>query len=298
MKKTKFFLLSLIVIAGVSLGSIWLFNVVMGDVPYTDQRSHAEVQKALQQHIRDADRKAVNAISKRVSEFTSFIDSRKSGAKPFSADVVSFKSKWLVIKSKLPFTDKDAHRNFIVQKFNQHIFTQEDLALAVKRTVEASIKDLEGIENELAVAMRQEMLGRSLRPDEVPIASDKFKSAIALLVTASQWDTTKSAGSLVVSEVVAQVATQVLVRLGISGGILAAGASTSVWTAGAGIAIGLVVDAIWSWIDDPAEDIEREMIQALNKLSSESSAAIRDEMNKVVAQRSALWTKAINEVDL
>jgi hypothetical protein len=281
MKKAKFLLLSLIVITGVSLGSIWLFNVVMGDVPNKYQRSHAYVQKALQQHIREADRKAADAISKRVSEFTSFIDSRKSGAKPFSEDVVSLKSKWLVFKSKFPFTDKDGHKNYIVQKFGQHIFTQEDLALAVKRTVEASIKDLDGIENELAVAMRQEILGRTLRPDEVPIASDKFKSAIALLVTASQWDVTKSVGSLVVSEVAAQVATQVLVRVGISGGILAAGAATSVWTAGAGMAIGLVVDAIWGWIDNPAEDIEREMIQALNRLSSESSAAIRDEMNKV-----------------
>lgn len=300
MSKIKFLFLALLAVVGLSLGGIWIFKLVTGDKPYSvpwePKRPRAEIEAACRQHVSDAGAKASQAIARRSAEFSEFIRSRKSGAQPFSKDIVSWYGKWRAVKPYLPFTKSDGHKEFVAEKFNQHIFKADDLAAAVKRAIEGSIKDVESIENELAVALRHEILGRSLSPDEVPIAAEEFKKAVQRMVAASQWDAAKTAGSLVASEVAAQVATQVLLRLGVSAGILATGAANSWWSFGAALVIGVVVDVVWEWVDDPAGDIEREMTSALDKLSLEASTAINDEMNKVISQRSELWNKTVTEI--
>lgn len=304
MSKTKFLALALIAVVGLSFGAIWIFKLAMGNKPYSmpweQTRPRAEIEKACRKHVTEAEAKAKAAINRRVSEFSDFLNSRKSGARPFSKDIVSLYGKWRAVSPYLPFTDKNGYKKYIVEKFNAHIFTNEQLAAALKRAVEGSVRDLESIENELAVALRQEILGRSLKPDEVPIAAEEFKKAVERLVAASQWDAIwypiNTAGNLVVSEVATQVATPVLVRLGVSAGILSAGSANSWWSLGATLVIGMVVDVIWGWIDDPAGDIEREMISALDKLSIDASTAIKDEMNKVISQRRDLWNKTVKEI--
>jgi hypothetical protein len=338
MSKTKFLLLSLVAVVALSFGAIWLFQFVAGDKPYFgvwgQQRSRTEIEAACRNHVREADVKASQAISRRSAEFSEFIQSRKPGAKPFSKAVISWYGKWRAIKpgvdrlssyyetynelssptaiifKKLwgkktniekiqaddPLFDKDTHKIFIAEQFDKHIFSSAELAQAMERSIEAALRDLEAIENELAVALRQEILGRSLQPDEIPIAAEKFSAAIARMVAASKWDAAKTVGSLVASEVASQIGAQVFIRLGVSAGILTTGAANSWWSFGAALVIGIVVDVIWEWIDDPAGDIEREMIRSLDNLSAEASSAIKDEMNQVVAQRSKLWEQVVMEM--
>ena len=300
MKKTKFYILSLLAIVGMIFGVIWAFIALNDSTPYLTQeipkRDPRELKVACQQHVQEADRKAVEVIAKHSRDFAAFIESKKAGAKPFSKGIVSFYGKWRAVKPYLPFTQENGHKEYVEEKFAQHIFSKSDLAAAMRLAIEGSIKAIESIENELAVALRQEVLGRSLVPDEVPIAAEQFKKAIEQLVVASQRDAAKTAGSLIVSEVAAQVATQVMIRLGVSAGILTTGAANSWWSFGGALVIGVVVDLVWGWIDDPEGDIEREMIIALDRLSSQVSTAINEEMNKVVSQRSALWAKTIEGV--
>ena len=126
------------------------------------------------------------------------------------------------------------------------------------------------------------------------------------MVAASQRDVAKSAAKLVtselivsrvvISEVARQVARKVLERLGVSVGTLAVGAGSSWWSLGATLVIGIVVDQIWKWVDDPAEDVEREMLVTLDKLSQDASTAIEEEMNKEISSRSELWDKAVAEI--
>ena len=300
MSKTKFFLLSLVAVFAISSGAIWIFQFVAEDKPYSGERGpnrlRTGVEAACNEHLREADTKAADAIRKRASEFSQFIESRKPGAKPFSQEVVSMYGKWRAVSPHLPFTNKEGHKIYVIEKFDTHIFTNEQLAAAVRRAVEGSVKDLESIENELAVALRREILGRPLAPDEAPIAEEGFKIAVERLVSGAQLDAVKSAGSLVASEAAAEVATYALVNLGVSAGILSTAAANSWWTYGAAAVIGLVVNALWEWIDDPAGDIEREMVTALDNLSSDASTAIQEEINKVVAQRSVHWKKTVAEM--
>ncbi len=257
--------------------------------------NRAEALEACRRHVRAAQTRAEESISRRSREFSEFIASRATAAKGFADRMVSCYAKWRLVKEYLPFTDGDGHRHFVEEEFARHLFSSEELAAALDRSVEFALRDLDQIENELAVALRTEILGHSLASDETSAAGERFTRTVEQMLRATQWDAAKSAGSLVFSEVVSSVGTRILVQLGISAGILGAGAANSWWSFGATAVIGLLVDAIWEWFDDPVGDIERELSATLDNLARGSSEAIRDELNRIVAARSAVWSQFVEE---
>jgi hypothetical protein len=294
-RRFRFFLLSALVAAVVSTAGITAVQKVMGKVHYT-KPPRAEVLAACQEHAKLANQQAARRIAIRADEFKEFVESRKSGAKAFAEAMVSWKAKWLVVKGTVPFTNKEQHRKFVQDRFGEHFFKSEELEGALRRCVEAAIKDIEGIENDLAVALRREILGKSLPPGETVVASKEFSEMIQQMVKASQWDTTKTVASLVVSEIASVVTAEVLMQLGVSTGILVAGGATSWWTLGIGLAVGVAVDFAWEWFDDPAGKIEKEMIHALDELGSRGRSAIESDLNKVLSDREQLWMGAIQQM--
>jgi len=261
-----------------------------------DKPSRAEVQAAINRHIEEASQRSLAAITKRSDDFRTFVEGRKSGAKPFSEEAVSIYGKWRALKSKLPFTDSEGHKKYIIDQFDKHIFTPQQLSDRVKTVVEDSARDLDQEQNNLAVAIRKELLGRPLMAGEIPVAREELTKAIDRVVSSAQVDAAKGAAGLVVAEVTATVASQVLTRLGVSAGVLSAGAATSWWTFGAGAAIAFAVNALWEWIDDPAGDIQEEVEDSLDNLGTKGADAIREEMIKVVTARRVLWREAAEEM--
>jgi hypothetical protein len=218
------------------------------------------------------------------------------GAGAFSRDIVSLYGKWRALKPYLPFTNPDGHRVYIEEKFAEHIFSTAEIAGAAELAITASLKDLEAIENQLAVEIGAEISGSELNAVDIPAATAEFSTAIGRVVSAAQWDAAKTGGSLVVSEAAALIGRRVLIRLGVSAGILSTSAANSVWTLGASLLVGLFADMIWQWIDDPAGDIERETVAALEQLAASGAQAIKGEMSAVVAQRREIWAKAVEEM--
>lgn len=259
-------------------------------------RDRALVQTAINRHIDVASKRSLAAIRTRSDEFRFFIEERKAGADPFSKAVISIYGRWRAIKSKLPFTTSEGHKEYVVEQFDKHIFTPQELGDKVKSIVESAARDLEQEQNMLAIAIRKELLGRSLQPGEIPVARDELNNAIDRVISAGQWDATKGATNLVVSEVTATVATQVLTRVGVSSGVLTAGAATSWWTFGAGLAIGFAVSALWDWIDNPAADIRKNVEESLDRLAAAGADAILAEMTRVVDARRALWQESAEEM--
>ncbi len=298
MKRAGFLMGTFVVVALIAFAGIRFFETMAGEQDYGagvegKAMANPALLSACRDHVQEADARAAAAIARRAGEFASFMEERKAGAAAFSREMVSLRGKWEVVKSYLPFADRTGHEAYVIGKFEEHIFTKEELAAAVRRTVEVGLKDLESIENELAVALRQEVLGRSLAPDEIPLAAGTFREAVDRLVAASQWDAAKSAGSLVVSEVAAQVGTQVVIRLGVSAGILGTGAANSWWSFGGALVLGLAVDVAWEWIDNPAADIEREIVAAMERLSREASVVIEETMQRILTKRSRVWERTV-----
>lgn len=300
MKKQGFFLLGLLLVLGLSVGAAWLSSSVSGSKPYVSEfeskRSRAEVVEACHAHIQQALANGSASIDGRAAEFASFIEGRKAGAGPLSRELVSWYGKWRAVKPYLPFTDSNGHKEYMEETFAKHVFTREEFSDMTRRVVTESAKDLEGVENRLAVAIRQEIASGGPVAVDASIATQEFSGAIEQVKSASQWDAAKAGGSLAASEVVAVVGTQVLMRLGVSAELLAAGAVSSWWTLGAGIVLGLIADLVWEVIDDPAGDIERDTLAALDQLATNGSGALRDELRAVLTQRRELWEKAVEEM--
>lgn len=293
--RTRFILLSTVLAALVAATGIAAVQWLIGAVRYT-KLQRVEVLAACHEHAKIASQQAAKRIAIRADEFKEFVESRKPGAKTFAEAMVGWKAKWLVLKGAVPFTDKEQHRTFVQDMFGEHFFESKELESAVRRIVEAAIKDIEAIENNLAIALRQEILGKSLAQGETVAASKEFSDMINQMVKASQWDTTKTVASLVVSEIASVVTAEVLTQLGVSTGILVAGGATSWWTLGIGLAAGVAVDFAWERFDDPAGKIEKEMIHALDDLGRRGSTAILNDLNKVLADRERLWNGTIQQM--
>lgn len=297
MSQPRILVVGMLATAAVAFGAVGVFRAVLAPTPIClresePERRAADVQAACRRHLREADRKASAVVDRRAADFSAFIESRKGGAKDFAEALVSIRGKWRVLKKYLPFTDKDGHKKYVEEMFNRHILTQKELEQAVQSAVEGAYRDLDGVENELAVALHEEVLGHSLAPHEIPIATEDFDQAIRRIVAASQHDVVKAGASLGVSEIVANVSAQFLVRLGVSAGILTAGAANSWWTLGVGVVIGIIVDALWTRIDDPQGDIARATVSELDEIAFKGSSAIREEMHAVAEQRHELWHQA------
>ncbi len=245
--------------------------------------------------LREAKLKADQAVSKRALEFKAFIDSKKLGAKPFSEDVVSMRGVWNAAKCKMPRTAPNCYEEYISTKFNEHIFTPDDFRNATIRSIKGGVQDIDGIENQLAVSLREVIEGRTLTATEQPLEVANFKTAIESARRAASDGVVKEAGGLVAAEVFTQISTQVLIRLGVSAGIWTVAAGSSWWTLGGSVFIGLIANAIWNYYTHPEQAVETAMIVELDKMAASGSAVIQEELTKKVAARSQLWQTTVSE---
>jgi hypothetical protein len=94
---------------------------------------------------------------------------------------------------------------------------------------------------------------------------------------------------LVAAEAITQIGTQVLIRLGVPLVILTTASGTSWWTLGGSVLIGLIVNSIWNYFTHPAQTVEKAIVVELDKMASNGSAVIQEELTKKVAARSQLW---------
>ena len=285
--------------ACIAFAAVAIFSKVVGKKPYQapwQQKTSDAARTACASHIATANSLAEQTIERHAEVFSQFMLARKSGSRAFAEELTSLYGKWRTVKPYLPGTDSDGHKQYVQEAFAKHLFSERDLGSALKQAIEGSIKDIEGIQNDLAVKLRQEILGAHLGQNDIPIAQEHFRTTINQMVAAAQWDATKTVGNLAVSELVSFVAIQVFTRLGVSAGILTAGAANSWWSFGAAIVIGVAVDALWTWIDDPVGDIEREVRAALDDTANKGKRALSAELTKVLAEKTTLWQNATEEM--
>ncbi len=254
------------------------------------------VEQRARQLVSDVVLQAQQSVEKNAESFRQFILSKKSGSKSFAEDASSLYGKWRAAKPLIPGTDPDGHKKYIQEIFEKDVMSSAALGSQLRLPIQGATIDIEGIQNDLAVKLRSELDGYNIEGHDIAVAQEDFKASIQRLVAASQWDTTKAAANLAVSEVVSTVASQVLVRLGVQAGILAVGVADSWWTFGASVVIGFAVDAIWSWIDNPVGKIQNQVDQSLDKVANDGKAALLAEMSKLVEEKKTFWEEAATEM--
>ena len=83
-----------------------------------------------------------------------------------------------------------------------------------------------------------------------------------------------------------------LVRLGVTVGILSAGMATSWWTLGVGVAIGFAVDAAVKYLKNPVADVQRDVGRALDEFAKTGKDSVRLELEQAAGKRSTFWYAA------
>lgn len=302
--------------------------ITSGPEPPPKKRSKEEIAAACKGHINAAFAEAQQVATTRAAEFSAFVRSKKKGARPFAENVTSWYGKWRVVKQSIfwlvdapPVTtapppifpewgleklvkqslersvDRDGHKKYVEELFATHIFTKDELNARLQRTIEDAVLDMEGIQNRLAVKLRHEITGSNSATINDTAVAAEFRRSIEQIVAASQWDVQKAVAAMVVSEVVSNIGTQVLIRLGVSAGILGTAAANSTWSYGISILIGLIVDALWEWIDDPTGDVEREVGKGIDSLAQQCDSALSQELQKVNHIKQDLWLKASDSMN-
>ncbi len=259
------------------------------------QEAKLKRKEQIDRLLKEAKIKTDQAVTKRALEFKAFIDSKKPGAKPFSEDVVSLSGIWIAGKCKMPGTAPNCYKEYISDKFNKHIFTPDDFRDATTRSIKGGVQDIDGIENQLAVSLREVIEGRTLTASEQPLEVASFKSAIESARRAASDGVAKEVGGLVAAEAITQIGTQVLIRLGVPLVILTTASSTSWWTLGVSVLIGLIFNSIWNYFTHPAQTVEKAIVVELDKMAESGSAVIQEELTKKVAARSQLWQTIVSE---
>lgn len=240
----------------------------------------------IDQAIRDAN----GAVRERVAALhTELLRRRDTGAAPLAAAVTSWAGKWQALKPWLPGTDSDGHRRWIAAQVAEHLGSDADLDQLIRGCVAAAACDLAAIENRLAVALAALLSG----PDVGDDPSIDTRGLVAQALALGQWSTVKTAASLGASELGALIGTQVLLRLGVSTGILAAGAANSWWSFGGSVVLGVVADVVWERLDDPTGDVEAELRASLTGLAIQVRMGLAESLHDVVELHATHWRAAV-----
>ena len=239
--------------------------------------------KSLNLLIQDARQKYEESIQQRTAAISRFINSRISGVKPFSEECTSLYAKYITIRGQGEI--------YIKRSFSEKVFSDAELASVLQQTIENCVKDLEQIENELAVSLEQAIIGETLSEDRKNLAIQSFRESMLVLRNALTTETGQAVASMLATEIVTYLTVQTLTSLGVSGTIFITGTTFSWWTFGASLVLAVGFDYLRNWFDDPAGDIRRETITQLSKLSGRLTSTVQGELGKFLEQRASLWEK-------
>jgi hypothetical protein len=229
-------------------------------------------------HLKEADEASADAVVKAAQRINDFFDSRYDRSLDFAEESLSLTSKWRLIKSRLPGTDAEGHREFLRERFEAVVFSRKELAGVIESAVEEFVQAIRGIENALLVKARADIGDDDLSPlrNEFAFRSDEaFRREYAKSLQGVADIAGKDLGVAVGREVVSWVAadmvtgigvsltTKVATRLGISAAILGSGVGSAVATLGVGLVAGVVIDMLIDWVlkevgYDPVGDLRDE----------------------------------------
>jgi len=235
--------------------------------------------------LASAEKTSLQAGDKYVGRVKAFFAERKKGARPFADDAFSLWGEWELVNSKLPWSDGDEQSRYLCACFERHIFRSDELKELIEFVVREYLSELNGIEDRLLIDIRADVSDSKAIPLNLQLAiksDESFKTAYAQIAEQIRSAVELDTGVLVARQLPGFLAYEVGVaiyvrilgvvgaRMGLSAGILGAGAALSVETFGVGMLAGFVFDRIlkWGMLEagyDPEGELAAKMCEFLDK---------------------------------
>lgn len=279
--------------------------------PVIDTRRIAlEVRARVEPSLDWAHEESLLAVNDELHGLSAFFQQAKTRTPQFADAVMSWGSKWRLLVDQVPGTTGERHREFIREKFAETLFDEESLTHAVEQVIRGYADKTQSLENEMLVRMRADV-------EDLPAASlaalsrgeslsAAFQEAIDRAMHGTSDGLRADVATLVVAVMAEEVLAQAAVRLGVSAGILGAGAGSSWATLGVGLAVGVIIDQIvtlvWEWWADPQGSLTQEVdarLDDLHRAIVEGDAehpGLRPQLLEFARARDALRREAIDQM--
>jgi hypothetical protein len=253
-------------------------------------------------HIEKADAESQAGIDTSLRSLQAFFDEAKGHAEAFAYDVLGWTSKYKLIRGQ--------HEEFLAETFRKHFFGPDELKQAMTSAVEAYVADLEAIDNRMLVDIRMDVAdlpaAATLTKMPIPDLQQRYQSVCSRIAGITGADTAVDVGRLAADMIVSSVVTMMAARMGTSAVVLGAGAASSWWTFGIGIAIGVIVDQIiatvWDWTYDPHGKLVALMEEKIDELQNlvldgaEGKPGLRQELRRYADKRAIVRREAVLEL--
>jgi hypothetical protein len=275
------------------------------DAPQAVSRA-ALVQRAIPK-LDWADAESRRIVGKELAAIDRFFRDAQRRSPEFAADVLGWGSKWRFVADRVPMTRGGRHDEFLRKAFNEHLFTPEQLTQVIEQAVHNELDALTGVENRMLVRIRADL--EDLPAHNLPQLTneEQWKAAYeqAVLTARTQISTNlkQDLSSEMVSLIAGEVMTFAAIRLGVSGGVLAAGAGSSLPTFGIGLVVSLIVDqvitVVWDWYEDPQGDLAAEVSRKLGEMrqlileGDGTHPGLRSKVEQLARERSELRRQAV-----
>jgi len=237
----------------------------------------------IQPHLAAAEKAGNDVVEKHCDRVKEFFAERRKRARPFAEQALSLGSKWAFVKSKLPLTDGDGHREYLREQFEEIVFSGAELEEVLQSAVKGCVAELQGIENELLVKVRADLSDDAVG---APSSDVRFPTEAALHEQYARavekaaktfrndlpvWGGREAVtwvGADLTAPIIQSLAASLIARLGLSGGIMGGSVASGAITLGGGVIAGFVIDALLDRLlrllgYDPESDIEEQVIQSL-----------------------------------
>lgn len=226
-------------------------------------------------HLAWADSQGRGDLTTRVTPIREFFSEARMGTRAFAEEALGWRSKWKLVSDLV--TSGDEHATFLKERFAALVFSAEALEAVVQSTVTGHVRHLENVDSELLVRLQADLA-------EVPdlqlsgvvdpqVIRASLAEAVRQAISAVEGELRNEVGYELAGYIAGEILTTATLRLAASSGILTAGAASGTVTFGAGLVVGLIVDAVLSWaydeLFDPAGELSRQLDQTLGALEQQ-----------------------------
>ncbi|MGL4593739.1 MAG: hypothetical protein ACRCUY_03305 [Thermoguttaceae bacterium] len=301
------------------------FGVIAGIVISQCLRScSSSLPPTVRPYVRQADERSHDAVDESLAELQAFFEQAKANVPPFVDVAVGWGSKWRLIADyvvpkggavinptigpSVRIGQEFRHEKYIRTKFNEMIFSDQQLAKVVEDTIANFFKRLESIDNKMLVDIRADLpdlaVGSALQTLDERHLMETYRETIEKVQRQSTNKIGGEIGAEIASFIAGEVLASIAVRLAVSGGILGTGAASSWATLGIGVVVGIIVDYIvakvWDWYADPKGTLVTEMVSSINGIQTLliDGASATDSAEAVVGLRERLTSYAMERQKL
>lgn len=269
--------------------------------------SQRDWAKVVSPHLQRCEKRIDEATTRHTDAVAELINRSRLKVPEFAGVALGLGSKWRIVADAIPYTRGGRHEAFMREQFEKIVLKSTDLEKSIESSIQSFLMELRSIEGKMLVELRADIedfpdVDWSQWSDE-DLLRTKFDQAISNAIETSGQEFRGTIGSQMVSLIAGEVLTQVAVRMGVSAGILGAGAASGWATFGIGVVAGIVIDQvianIWSYWSNPKEELSAQIVYQLDTIQilvcqgDEQTMGLKQHFQRVADERRGLRRDAL-----